>query len=322
MTIDGEAAPQRRSFPWFSWNLVGCQTRARRVDRRDADVVVKRRRAQRRLIPNIDARVVRIARRKLNRRITDHHVAAHSRIRCLGKHDDPVAVAVGGVLLDEIIVARDDSDPEIVVRSREAVPSRLVPPERVIAALDSYAAATCGGVAVPDGNICSQGDSRGRGIYPYARHAVGRRGDIFDFAEQRAGEEDPVRAKPLNHSWSPYLDIALAIRADAHLSSRCRAIAPGRRVGLSGHGETVEAQIDMGASEENARGAGDHACDIADEATVFADRSCGCNEAADVVSGGNTDGQQKRGTNEPRPCPESSCSHDRFSLCFLQQFRT
>jgi hypothetical protein len=320
VTVEGAAVSRRQSFPGFSWNLIGGQTRAGRVNRGDTDVVVKRRRAQRRLIPNIDARAARNARRELNWWIADHHVAAHSRIRRRREHDDPVGVAVGGVLFDEIIVASDDPDPEIVVRSREAVSSRLVPPERVIAADDSYAATARGCVAVPDGNVRSQSDSRGGGIHAYARHAVRRYGYTFDFAQQRAGEEDSVRAKPLYDAWSPHLDIALAIRADAHLASRCRAIAPGSRVGLSGHSETVEAQIDMGTSEENARRAGDHACDIADEATVFADRSCGCNEAADVVSGGDTDRQQKRRTDEPRPRPESTYPHDRSPCASYKSF--
>ena len=67
---------------------------------------------------------------------------------------------------DEIIVASDDPDAEIVVRSREAISSRLVPPERVVVPQDSYPSALARGVAVPDGNIGLQQDSRGRGQHP------------------------------------------------------------------------------------------------------------------------------------------------------------
>ena len=90
----------------------------------------------------------------LNGRIADYDVAADARVRRRRKNDDPVRVAVGSVLLDEIIV-REDPDAEIVVGNREAVTSRLVPPERVVASLDSYASAgdVRRGVAVPDGNV-------------------------------------------------------------------------------------------------------------------------------------------------------------------------
>jgi hypothetical protein len=104
----------------------------------------------------------------LNGRIADCDVPADS---CIGRgweNHDPVGVAVRGVFLDEIIVARDDPDAEIVVRSREAVSSRLVPPERVVASLDSYASAGRGSIPIPDGNISSEGDSRGGGIHPNA----------------------------------------------------------------------------------------------------------------------------------------------------------
>jgi hypothetical protein len=107
------------------------------------------------LIPDVDACAARNARGKLNRRIADDDIAADSRVGRRRKNDDPVRVAVGGVFLDEIIVTREDPDAEIVVGNRVAVSSRLVPPERVVASLDSYAAAGDGrgGVPVPDRHI-------------------------------------------------------------------------------------------------------------------------------------------------------------------------
>jgi hypothetical protein len=79
----------------------------------------------------------------LDRRVAYGNVASDSRVGGRRKHDDPIGVANRRILLDQIVVAVDDADAEIVVGGREAISRRLVPPERVIAADDSYAAA-CG----------------------------------------------------------------------------------------------------------------------------------------------------------------------------------
>jgi hypothetical protein len=138
------------------------QARTRGVDCRDANVVVERRRTTRRLIPDIDAHAPRNADRLLNRWVAYRDVAADARVGRRRKDHDPVGVAVRGVLLDKVVVPVEDADAEVIVWSCEAVSRRLVPPERVIAADDSYAAAgqACDSTPIPDGHIRSKSDSR------------------------------------------------------------------------------------------------------------------------------------------------------------------
>lgn len=157
-----EAAVERRPSaslaPGFTWDLFGRQARAGGIDGSDTDVVVERGRARRRLIPDIYAGAPRSPGRQLDGWIADHDIPPNPRIRRRREHDDAVRIPVGGVLLDQIVIARDDSDAEIVVGRREAISCRLVPPERVIASEDSNTAATGGGVSVPHGYICSKTD--------------------------------------------------------------------------------------------------------------------------------------------------------------------
>ena len=187
----------------------------------DAEVLVERGRARRRLIPDVDAGAAWNAGRDLNRWIADDDIASDSGIRGRRDDDDAIRVAVGGVLLDEVVVAAEDADAEIVIGSREAVSRRLVPPERVIAAQDSYAAAGQSRLraAVPDGDIRSERDLGRVGLIPNARLAVGRRRHALDLAEQRSGEEDAIRPKPLDDAWTSNLDVALTARADARARS-------------------------------------------------------------------------------------------------------
>ena len=74
-----------------------------------------------------------------------------------------VRITDGGVRLDQIIVARKESDPEVGRRTdRVAISARLVPPERVVTSLDSYASAAkpCGGGAVPHGHVPLDADPK------------------------------------------------------------------------------------------------------------------------------------------------------------------
>ena len=142
------------------WNLIRRQARTRGIDGGDADVVVEKRRTTRRLIPDVDANAAGNAGRKLNRWIPYNDVAADPRVGRRRKNHNPVRVAVGRVLLDDVAVAVEDADAEIIVWSCEAVSRRLVPPERVVAADDSYAAAgqACDSAPISDRHIRSKRD--------------------------------------------------------------------------------------------------------------------------------------------------------------------
>ena len=142
------------------WNLIRRQARTRGIDGGDADVVVEKRRTTRRLIPDVDANAAGNAGRKLNRWIPHRDIAADPGVGRRRKNHNPVRVAVGGVLLDDVAVAVEDADAEIIVWSCEAVSRRLVPPERVVAADDSYAAAgqACDSAPISDRHIRSKSD--------------------------------------------------------------------------------------------------------------------------------------------------------------------
>lgn len=260
----------------FPRKLTRRQTRTRGVDGRDADVVVEKRRTTRRLIPDVDAHAPGNAGRLLNRWVAYRDVAADSRVGRRRKHHDPIGVAVRGVLLDEVVVPIEDADAEIIVWSCEAVSRRLVPPERVVATDDSYAAAgqACDRTPIPDGDIRSKRDSRRRRRDADAGHAVRCGRHPFDLALQGAVEEDPVAAKSLNDAGSANLDVGLRAAVDARLCrGRCRTATRCIRVGRSRDREAVQPQLDVAAGELNARRAGDRTRHVTDESTVFPDRS-------------------------------------------------
>ena len=260
----------------FPRKLTRRQSRTRGVDCGDANVVVERRRTTWRLIPDIDAHAPGNAGRLLNRRVAYRDVATNSRVGRRRKHNDPISVAVRGVLLDKVVVPIEDADSEIIVWSCEAVSRRLVPPERVVATDDSYAAAgqACDSTPIPDGNIRSKSDSRRRRGDADARHAVRRCRHPFDLALQRAVEEDPVAAKSLDDAGSANLDVGLRAAVDAGLCrGRCRTATCCIRVGRSRDREAVQPQLDVAAGELNARRTGDGARHVTDKSTVFPDRS-------------------------------------------------
>ena len=146
---------------WLPGNLTRSQARTRRVDRGDAEVVVEECRTTRRLIPDIDADAAGHAGRLLDRWISYGDIAADPGVGRCRKDHDPIRVAVGSVFLDEVAVSVEDADAEVIVWSCEAVSRRLVPPERVIGADDSYAAAgqACDSAPIPDSHIRSKSDT-------------------------------------------------------------------------------------------------------------------------------------------------------------------
>lgn len=165
-------------------NLTRRQAWTGRVDRSDAEVVVEECRTSRRLIPDIYADAAGHPGRKLNRWIAYGDIATDPRVGRRRKDHDPVRVAVGGVFLDEVAVSVEDADAEIIVWTCETVSCRLVPPERVVAADDSYAAAGQARDSAPISNrdIRSKSDPRRRRRDADAGHTVGRCGDAFDLA--------------------------------------------------------------------------------------------------------------------------------------------
>lgn len=144
----------------FPGNRGRRRIRTRRIDGRHTEVLVERGRAGSRLIPNIDTHTSGNACGLLNRRIADYDIASNACVRRRREHDDAIRVAKGGVFFDQVVIAAEDADAKIVVRSREAVSRRLVPPERVVTALDSYTAAREARLraAVPDGHVGSESD--------------------------------------------------------------------------------------------------------------------------------------------------------------------
>jgi hypothetical protein len=178
----------------------------------------------------------------LDRGVAYDHIAPNSRVGGRREHDDPVRVANRGVLLDQIVVAVDDADAEIVIGCREAISRRLVPPERVIVADDSYAAArgSCVGTAVSDGNIAFDLNPGRLGIHQNAGLTVCRHGDQFDLADERRCEQDAVRAKPLHEPRPANAHIGLVVRRDAVLVRDNGAATCGGGIGLTGDAEAVQ----------------------------------------------------------------------------------
>ena len=98
--------------------------------------------------------------RLLDGRIAYGDITPDSGVGRRGKDHDAVRIAVRRVLLDEVVVPIEDADAEVIVGSCEAVSRRLVPPERVVATDDSYAAAgeAWDRAAVSDGHIGPETD--------------------------------------------------------------------------------------------------------------------------------------------------------------------
>jgi len=230
------------------------------------------------LIPDIDADAAGHAGRLLNRWISYGDIAADPGVRRCRKDYDPIRIAVGSVFLDDVAIAVEDADAEVIVWSCEAVSRRLVPPERVVGADDSYAAAgqACDSAPIPDSHIRSKSDTRRRRRHANAGHTVRRCGDPFDLAEQRAVEQDSITAEPLHDAGSTDLDVRLTAAVDAGFCSRRRRTATrGIRVGWSRNRESIQPQLDMPSGELNARRARDRTGDVTYEPTVVPDRA-GC----------------------------------------------
>jgi hypothetical protein len=98
----------------------------------------------------------------LNRWVADDDVLPNRVAARTREHDDAVRVTNRGIGLDQVIGGCPlKADPEVGRRSgRVAVAARLVPPERVARALDSYAAACGRGGAVPHRHIAFHANRR------------------------------------------------------------------------------------------------------------------------------------------------------------------
>ena len=205
---------------WLPGNLTRSQARTRRVDRGDAEVVVEECRTTRRLIPDIDADAAGHAGRLLNRWISYGDIAADPCISRRRSDHDPIRVAVGSVFLDEVAVSVEDADAEVIVWSCETVSRRLVPPERVVATEDSYAAAGCDSAPIPNRDIRSKSDPRRRRRDANAGHTVRCYGDPFDLAEQRAIEQNAITTESLDDAGATDLDVRLSAAVDAGFCRR------------------------------------------------------------------------------------------------------
>ena len=96
----------------------------------------------------------------MDRRIPYRDITPDPVVRGRRKHDDAVCVTDGRIGFDEVVIAREQSDSEIGCRtSRVAVAACLVPPERVIGTLDSYAAAGTSGIAISDRHVTLDANS-------------------------------------------------------------------------------------------------------------------------------------------------------------------
>lgn len=149
----------------FAWNRLRDDVRTRCIDGRHAEIAQDRVVATgRRLIPNVYAATHRHAVGDLDRRIADDHVLADLVVRRAWENDDPVRVPDRAVCLNQVVHRRGkDADPEIDRRTRRiTVAARLVPPERVVGALKSYAATgkPGGGGTVPDGHVAFDANLR------------------------------------------------------------------------------------------------------------------------------------------------------------------
>ena len=138
------------SAPRFPRDCLGCDRGTRGVDGRQAHVAENRVVvARRRLIPDVDSAArgnSRHAVRLLDRRVANRDVLSDPVVRGGRKHHDAIRISDRRVALDQIVVGGpDEADTKIDKGTRGVtISARLVPPERVIVPLDSYAAA-CGG---------------------------------------------------------------------------------------------------------------------------------------------------------------------------------
>ena len=116
--------------------------------------------ARRRLIPDVDTTARRHARRLLDRWIADRQILSDGVVTRQRKDNDSIRVAHRRVGLDDVVVAHDAETKVNRRTGRVAVAARLVPPERVIVALDSYAAARRSWRAIPHRDVTIDADSR------------------------------------------------------------------------------------------------------------------------------------------------------------------
>jgi len=222
------------------------------------------------LIPDIDACSRGKAVGLLNPRIADGHVPADAVVGGGWEHDDAVRVTHRGVRVDQIVVTGHDADAKVGCRAGcVAVPARLVPPERVIAPLDSYAAARVRGLPVPDRHVRLNADLRRRRIDPNPRHAVrGRRDGLYPSSDTRH-EEDAVRLEPLHDAGTTNTDVGLPICADTDVRSDRRALASNCRIDRSRDGEPVQTQDNVRGAERDARATGHGAGDVTHEPSIL-----------------------------------------------------
>jgi len=174
------------------------------------------------LIPDVDADAAGHAGRLLDRWISYGDIAADPGVGRRRKNYDPIRIAVGSVFLDDVAIAVEDADAEVIVWTCEAVSRRLVPPERVVAADDSYAAAgqACDSTPIPNRDIRSKSDPGRRRRHADAGHTVRRYGDPFDLAEQRAIEQNAITTESLHDARAADLDVRLSAAVDAGFCRR------------------------------------------------------------------------------------------------------
>ena len=174
------------------------------------------------MIPDIDADTAGHSGRLLDRWISYGDIAADPGVGRCRKDYDPIRIAVGSVFLDDVAIAVEDADAEVIVWTCEAVSRRLVPPERVVATDDSKAAAgqACDSAPIPDSHIRSKRDTRRRRRHADAGHTVRRCGDPFDLAEQRAIEQNAITTESLDDAGATDLDVRLTAAVDAGFCPR------------------------------------------------------------------------------------------------------
>jgi hypothetical protein len=174
------------------------------------------------LIPDIDADAAGHAGRLLDRWISYGDIAADPGVGRCRKDHNPIRIAVGSVFLDDVAIAVEDADAEVIVWTCEAVSRRLVPPERVVATDDSYAAAgqACDSAPISNRDIRSKSDPGRRRGDADAGHTVRRYGDPFDLAEQRAIEQNSITPESLHDAGSTDLDVRLSAAVDSGFCRR------------------------------------------------------------------------------------------------------
>src|SRR5207237_1171446 len=146
------------SAPWLSRRRARGR-RTGRVHRRQTEIAAEGVAVARRgLIPDIDAASGGHARGLLDRWVADGEILTHGVIAGRRKYHNAVRVADSRVRLDDVVAAHD-AQAEVDGRTgRVAVTARLVPPERVVVALDSYAAAGGGCRPVPHRHVALDAD--------------------------------------------------------------------------------------------------------------------------------------------------------------------